>query len=84
MMSARGDLNGKNVVILGLTFDEVDHLRKNAMTDAIAVIGADIGLPEIAEIRIVVGESAEALIGSLQYGIDEHTVLRGLPEGMKN
>lgn len=84
MMSGRGDYDGKSVMVLGLTFEEVDHLKANPMTVAISVDGAGVDLPEVHEIRIIVGDDEAALLKFMSPGIDENTVLRGLPDGMKN
>lgn len=73
MIKARGSLRGREVLILGLSFANLDKLRAEVGNGYIEVSGKQVGLP--IDIHIIAGETEAHIVQQLSGGMDENTVV---------
>jgi hypothetical protein len=66
-------LNDVKILMVGLSFQNLDKLRAEPLDGFIKIVGKDIGLP--IDIWIFAGETESHLYDFVQGGIDEHTIV---------
>jgi hypothetical protein len=84
MISGRGKLGSKEVLLIGLLAEEAEWLLKAPLENMIGFTGKSVDLPEIDEFWVMVGTDQQAFLKVLQQGIDQNTKLRGMPDRLKN
>jgi hypothetical protein len=84
MISGRGKVGSKEVVLIGLLPEDVEGLVKEPLQKMIGFTGKSLDLPEIDEFWVMVGTDQQAFLEVLQQGIDQNTKLRGMPDRLKN
>ena len=84
MISGRGKLGSKEVLLIGLLPEDVEGLVKEPLQKMIGFTGKSLDLPEIDEFWVMVGTDQQAFLKVLQQGIDQNTKLRGMPDRLKN
>lgn len=78
MMTGSGDFEGKRVILLALTPEEVKFLSDDPCRVAVSLTGESVGQPDLHEIRIVVATDQQAFLDFVSPSIDKDTVVRGL------
>lgn len=71
MMKLAGTVNGKKVVVLGLSHGNLDRLRADGVDGGIAIRGAELGLS--ADIYITAAETESHLLDAFASGIGTKT-----------
>lgn len=71
MVKAKGTIGGKQVVILGLSFGNLDRFKAEPGDTFIRIRGEEIGIPH--DILVISGETEKDIAEMLSAGFDEDT-----------
>lgn len=74
MMKLKATLGGREVLVLGLSHDNLDRLREQGLAGKIVIDGKELGLT--VDIWITAAESEAVMLRSFQEGITAGTKVR--------
>lgn len=63
MVKAKAHLNGKEVLVLGLSFGNLDKFKSEPLDTFILIDGKEFGIP--LDIMIVSGKTEDEIVGAL-------------------